>query len=178
MYIIMCETTHSNMKKIELLVCIYEIPRELVFIWDFWSFWMEQSIWVFTCVATGNNQTNVLFPNPLEQIGRCWQWVCCKNLQAVADWKGSFAGRTVGKWCIWPWKSRRLIFFISFQKQHFCGRRFFQKLSVALMRGNCALLNNRASDLNPQFVSPVAPKLSFTHGAFHNKCFSFSLMSQ
>jgi len=36
--------------------------------------------------------------------------------------------------------------FISFQKQHFCGRRFFQKLSVALMRGNCALLNNRASD--------------------------------
>ena len=26
----MCETTHSNMKKIELLVCIYEISRELV----------------------------------------------------------------------------------------------------------------------------------------------------
>ena len=39
-----------------------------------------------------------------------------------------------------------LDFFIRFQKQHFCGRRFFQKLSVALMRGNCALLNNRASD--------------------------------
>ena len=31
--IIMCETTHLNMKKIELLVCIYEIPRDLVFIY-------------------------------------------------------------------------------------------------------------------------------------------------
>ena len=45
-------------EKIELLVCIYE--RAGIHIRDFWSFWMEQSIWVFTCVATGNNQANVL----------------------------------------------------------------------------------------------------------------------
>ena len=89
-------------------------------LWDFkragihiWDFWMKQSIWVCTCVATvkkSNKCFDKIFSNPLEQIDRCWQWLCCKNLQAVADWKGSFAGGIVGKWCIWPWKSRRLIF--------------------------------------------------------------------
>ena len=39
---------------------LWDSKRAGIHIRDFWSFWMEQSIWVFTCVATGNNQTNVL----------------------------------------------------------------------------------------------------------------------
>ena len=30
--------------------------------------------------------------------------VGCKNLQTDADWKSTFASRTVGKWCVWLWK--------------------------------------------------------------------------
>ena len=37
------------------------------------------------------------FCNTLEQTGWCQQWFCCKNLQTAADWKGTFANRTVGK---------------------------------------------------------------------------------
>ena len=40
--------------------------RAGIHIWDFWSFWMEQSIWVFTCVATGNNQTNARCVHPAD----------------------------------------------------------------------------------------------------------------
>ena len=53
----MCETTHLNVKKIELLVCIYEIPRELVFIFGI-SGWSSPFGSVHV-LQQGINQANV-----------------------------------------------------------------------------------------------------------------------